>query len=214
VVFKRRDRLPFWNRVRETLAPKKGWRRGIHYLSKRMQRLPDTPHKIALGFACGVQTSFTPLFGFHFVVAAALAFITRGNILASAIGTFWGNPVTFPFIAAASLFLGARITGIDLHPHAEGATFGWLWDNADAIFWPYLIGGLAPGLISAIISYWIVRPVVAAYQMRRRLRLMARAKIRLRQHAEAKRAKAEAKTRAHEEEGVAARAAAARGPSG
>ena len=29
----------------------------------RVRRLPDTPHRIALGFACGVFVSFTPFFG-------------------------------------------------------------------------------------------------------------------------------------------------------
>ena len=96
------------------MAPRKGWRRGYLYLGKRVQRLPDSPHRIALGFACGVMASFTPFFGFHFVIAAALAFITRGNILASAIGTFVGNPLTFPFIAGTAMYLGHRITGIGL----------------------------------------------------------------------------------------------------
>lgn len=183
MVFKRRNRPPFWNRVRETLAPRKGWRRGYVYLGKRMQRLPDTPHRIALGVACGVQASFTPFFGFHFVCAGALAWLLRGNLLSSAVGTFVGNPVTFPFIASASFWMGREITGIHIQPPEHGYGLEWLWHNLDAIFLPYLIGGLLPGLAASFACYFVMRPMVAAFQSRRRLLLMARARQRMKDHA-------------------------------
>lgn len=182
MVFKRRDKPPFWNRVRQTLAPRKGWRRGYLYLGKRVQRLPDSPHRIALGFACGVQASFTPFFGFHFVIAAALAWVTRSNVLASAVGTFTGNPLTFPFIASASFYMGAWITGIHIEPPHHGYGFGWLWDNIEAIFVPYLVGGLLPGFGCSLAFYLVLRPMVAAFQQRRRLMLMERARQRMAEH--------------------------------
>ena len=83
----------------------------IEYLGHRVRRLPDTPHRIALGFACGVFASFTPFFGLHFVLAAVLAGLLRGNIVAALIGTVAGNPLTFPLIASVSLGLGRRILG-------------------------------------------------------------------------------------------------------
>ena len=70
MVFKRRDKPPLLSRLREAVLPRRGWRRGIEYLGHRVRRLPDTPHRIALGFACGVFVSFTPFFGLHFVLAA------------------------------------------------------------------------------------------------------------------------------------------------
>ncbi len=184
MVFKRRDKAPFWSRVREILAPKKGWRRGYVYIGKRMQRLPDSPHRIALGFACGVMASFTPFFGFHFIIAALLAFLTRSNILASALGTFVGNPATFPFIAAVSFYVGHLITGISIETPVNGHTFGWLWDNLERIFIPYLVGGLLPGFLTSAAFYFALRPIVAAYQNRRRNRLMERARSRVHEHAE------------------------------
>lgn len=184
MVFKRRSPAPFWSRIKELLAPRKGWRRGYLYLGRRMQRLPDTPHRIALGFACGVMASFTPFFGFHFVIAGLLAFVLRANLLASAIGTFVGNPATFPLIAAVAMFLGHRITGIYMQPRTGEFTFGWLWENLDAILVPYLIGGLGPGVVAAAASYWISRPLVAGFQNRRRRKLMLRAKQRMRVRAQ------------------------------
>jgi len=192
-MFRRRDPVDFWNRTREVLSPRKGWARGFEYLGKRMQRLPDTPHRIALGFACGVQASFTPFFGFHFIVAGAFAFLVRGNLLASATGTFFGNPLTFPIIAWSSIHLGRWATGLEIETPEAGLSFGWLWDNIDAIFVPYLVGGIAPGLIISTLCYLLLRPLVAAYQDRRRTKLMTRAKERMKRAVAARREKAAAK---------------------
>lgn len=79
MVFKRRDKRPFWKVVAESLWPRGGWGRAFHYIKRRLQRLPDTPETIARGIAAGVFTTFTPLYGVHFVIAAILAKILRGN---------------------------------------------------------------------------------------------------------------------------------------
>jgi uncharacterized protein len=192
MVFKRRDKPPFFNRLREILLPQKGWRRGIEYLGHRVRRLPDTPHRISLGVACGVFASFTPLFGLHFVLAAAIARLVRGNILASLIGTAFGNPLTFPFIASISLKTGRWIVGhgpsgnnFEVLTRTFQQFFGGLWDSflsffgyGDAqwekltiflrqVFWPYLVGGILPGLLTALVCYLLCRPIMAAYQARR-----------------------------------------------
>lgn len=192
-MFKRRDRLPFWGRVREVFAPRAGWKRVIEYYSHRMKRLPDSPTRIALGFACGVYVSFTPFFGFHFVVAAIMAWAIRGNIFASAIGTFVGNPITFPFIAAASIEMGALIYGTPFSAEVI-KDLGFIdllilfLSNLHELVIPYFVGGLIPGVACAVISYYVVRPLVEKYQARRRMRLVARAKSRI--QAEAKKSQA------------------------
>jgi len=184
VIFKRRVRLNPFERVFAAMAPKKGWRRGFTYIGRRVQRLPDTPHRIAIGFACGVFASFTPFFTLHFIVAALCALVVRGNVLASALGTFCGNPLTFPLIAWASLELGGLILGGD-HDAATfdvAAVFKDVWSFLDTLFLPYLVGGIAPGLVVSAAVYALVRPLVAAYQGRRRSRLMAAAKARVSAH--------------------------------
>lgn len=204
MVFKRRDKPPLLRRLREALFPRRGWRRGIEYLGHRLRRIPDTPHRIALGFGIGVFASFTPFFGAHVLLALGLAKVMRGNLIASFAGTLVGNPVTIPFFAAISLALGRRIlghgaTGRDftrVSDAFEQAGRG-LWSSilslfgyGDSqwrllapffkdIFWPYFVGGLLPGLIGEIIFYYIVRPLVAAYQARRRARMLERAHERL-----------------------------------
>lgn len=201
MVFKRRDRRSTVEHIRDAVYPKKGWRRAANYVAHRIKRLPDTPHKIALGFACGVFVSFSPLFGLHFIFAGLCAFVVRGNILASLLGTFFGNPLTFPFIATIALSTGQWFMGL---PQEEGAlsllnagmmgiwhsalSLVWLseprWDEVAHFFrWlfvPYFVGGLLPGLAAAGVTYFLARPVVAAYQKRRRARVDARLKKRSR----------------------------------
>lgn len=209
MVFKRRKPLSFARRIREAFYPQKGWRRAIEYFGHRLKRLPDTPHKIALGFACGVFVSFSPVFGFHFFYAALCAFIVRGNMLASVLGTLVGNPLTFPLIATASLTIGRRIYGqrreaesfVSVQESFFGALSG-LWQSIKAAFgfgepawdklaqfWselfvPYYVGGIIPGLITATVFYFLARPLVAAYQARRRAKMLARAQEKLRQQKE------------------------------
>lgn len=185
MVFKRRDKQPWGIRVKELFAPKKGWRRGIEYLSLRMQRLPDSASSISLGFACGVYASFTPFFGFHFVIAAALAWLFRANLYASAVGTFFGNPITFGFIMWSSLTVGEAIMGIDTTLAEQLKILGFLdkvillLQNIPTLVIPYFVGGLIPGVTCAVICYFILKPVVRAYQQRRRKRMMERARKRL-----------------------------------
>jgi uncharacterized protein (DUF2062 family) len=205
MVFRRRDRPSFLDRAREFFYPRRGWGRAIEYVSHRVRRIPDTPHRIALGFACGVFASFSPLFGLHFLYAAGLAWALRGNIVAALIGTFVGNPLTFPLIASISMALGRRIlgyggTGRDFgritdafKQAAEGLWDGLLslfgygsphWGKLAAFFqdvlWPYFVGGLLPGLLAAVVSYYLTRPLIAAYQLARRKRLLERTKSRAR----------------------------------
>ncbi len=175
MIFKRRDKPPLMERLREAVYPRKGLWRGMDYIRKRLHRLPDSPHRIALGFACGAAVSFTPFFGFHIVLAAALGWVLRGNILAAAFGTMVGNPLTFPFIAAFSLNTGWRILGTGTRSTESDFSVGWLLDNIEQIFLPYLVGGILPGLLAGVVCYWFIGPIVEAYQNRRRRRLAKRA---------------------------------------
>ncbi|MEM7669214.1 MAG: DUF2062 domain-containing protein [Pseudomonadota bacterium] len=197
MILKRREKPGFWSRMREFIAPRKGLFRGIDYIGKRMRRLPDSPDRIALGFACGAFASFSPFFGFHFFVAAGIAWLVRGNVLAALFGTIVGNPITFPLISATSLWTGRWILGrteemsdFAAVTHAFGEAFNSIWSTVRSwfgygesmfdgliiffgdVFLPYLIGGIPSGLLCGFIFYWILAPVVAAYQERRRKKLI------------------------------------------
>lgn len=200
-MFKRRNPISYWEWIVETVYPRAGWRRVIGYLRHRVQRLPDTPHRIALGFACGIFVCFTPIFGLHIISAMVMAYLLRGNVVASVIGTFFGNPITFPFIATLSYRLGWLIVGNGHEvpvwrtiKHGFREAFHGLYDNFVAIFtpaeadwtgfhefWnavfvPYMIGGVAPGVLLSLGAYIATRPLISAYQKRRRGRRMAKIK--------------------------------------
>jgi uncharacterized protein (DUF2062 family) len=195
VVFKRRTPLSTLRKTAEFFYPRGGWARASWYIAYRLRRLPDPAHKISRGIAAGVFVSFTPLFGLHFLAAAGLAWILRGNILAALLGTFFGNPLTFPVIATISVELGSRMLG-----HSSGVplpsvitSFSYasleLWTNLKAVFtsaeveWnqmhgffsqvflPYLVGGIVPGVLAAVASYMASRPLITAYQKARIKRL-------------------------------------------
>lgn len=160
------------------LWPRAGFRRTARYVAHRLARLPGTPHRIAAGFAAGAAVSFTPLIGFHFIGAALLALLLRGNLLASAIGTAVGNPWTFPFIWAWTYGLGRWILG-----HTRGMTtlpahlsLIHIFDNFWSIFLPMLVGGIPTAILAWLIFYFPIRNLVKGYQSARRRRLAKRAR--------------------------------------
>ena len=193
-MFKRRDRRPILKVFLEFFWPDGGWSRAFQYVRHRLRRLPDTPQRIARGVCVGVFTTFTPFYGFHFLFAAAVAKLLNGNILAALLGTFFGNPLTYVPIGAVSLQIGHFLMGHTWESHAVERSLGgkfldaWrdLRDNIMArftgqdadwlnlhifyqeVFFPWLIGGIAPGLVTAMVTYYLSLPLVIAYQKRRK----------------------------------------------
>lgn len=211
MIFKRRDPKPIGRAVLEFIWPRGGWGRAFHYVKHRMRRLPDSPERIARGVGVGVFTTFTPFYGMHFVVAAILAKIFRGNVLAALMGTFFGNPLTYVPIGVASLSTGYWLLGTEYDEGAQRSFGGKfadagsdLWHNflsiftarqADwdgltvfwrEIFYPYMIGGILPGIVFGIAGYFLTVPLVRAYQKRRKGMIKAKFEA-LKQKAEATR---------------------------
>lgn len=169
--------------------------RAFHYVKHRLHRLPDPPHRIARGIFSGILVSFTPFFGLHFLFAALVAMVLRGNILASILATFFGNPITFVPIGALALNTGHFLLGksglssVDVQRSLGGKFVDAgedLWHNLRAIFtsetsdWshlsvffndiflPYLVGGIIPGVIFGLLGYYLSLPLIIAYQNRRK----------------------------------------------
>ncbi len=199
MVFKRRKARSWGQIVAESVWPRGGWRRAASYVWHRLRRLPDAPHRIARGVFAGIFVSFLPLFGFHFLTAALVAFVIRGNILASLFATFAGNPLTFPLIAAAAMETGNwLLDGNHMVPLSQigksfGNAVGQLWQNVIAIlfgtgethwdslrrfystvFLPYFLGGIPTGVVAGLIGYYLSMPVIKAYQKRRLRKLSER----------------------------------------
>ena len=192
-MFKRRERRSVFRFFYEVIFSLKGISRAIEYVGIRLKRIPDTPHKISLGMSCGIFASFTPLFGLHFLIAGLLSYLLRANVLASLIGTFVGNPITFPIITVFNLKIGEWILGSSEYSSDDGGkifegfldfifliyksffTDGSIGENSvprmneffNGVFIPYSLGGFIFGVIIAIISYFLLRPLVSTYQKKR-----------------------------------------------
>ena len=192
-MFKRRERRSIFRFFYEVIFSLKGIARAIEYIGIRLKRIPDTPHKISLGMSCGIFASFTPLFGLHFLIAGLLSYVLRANVLASLIGTFIGNPITFPIITVFNLKLGEWILGSSEYSSGDGGkifegfldfifliyknlfTEGSIGENSVprmneflyGVFIPYSLGGLILGILIATISYFLLRPLVSTYKKKR-----------------------------------------------
>ncbi|MBL4802915.1 MAG: DUF2062 domain-containing protein [Emcibacter sp.] len=155
----------------------------------RVARIPGTPYAIAAGFACGAAISFMPFLGFHFFLAALLAWIMGGNILTSAMGTVVGNPWTFPVILPGTYYLGCWLLGM---PGTEdflgqindtlgkynlmeilGSPLTTLGPFLHSTILPMFIGGLLMGSVVWIICYWVLEKLVREYKHKRFLKRAA-----------------------------------------
>lgn len=194
MLFRRRKPEGLFHRARTFLWPRRSFSRSFQYVTKRILRLSATPHAVAAGVAAGVFISWTPFIGLHLILAAALTYILAGNMLASALGTAFGNPLTFPIIWSATYNLGkflqdGRIlegrSDIDLISAIRMSQFRvhGLWDHLAAL-WPpllkpMLLGALPLGLITAAICYALTYWAVLTFREQKRKRLAARARRRL-----------------------------------
>lgn len=212
-MFKRRTPRSYIRSVAEFFYPRGGWRRATRYIAYRLRRLPDPAHKISRGIAAGVFASFTPFFGFHFFTAALIAWALRGNILASLLATFFGNPITFPIIATVSvetgtwmlnqphvppqdILLGFSLASVEIWGNFaaifSSATVEWTQTKAfyARIFLPYLVGGIVPGIVTALAAYLMANPIIASYQRGRIKKMKERFEARQRAAKAAKARKA------------------------
>ncbi|MGI9400439.1 MAG: DUF2062 domain-containing protein [Rhizobiaceae bacterium] len=171
--------------------------RSAKYVAKRVLRLTGSPHAIAAGVAAGVFASFTPFLGLHFLIAFALAYIIAGNFIAAAMGTFFGNPLSFPFIWASTYSVGDFILsgggrhGSELpgNGHLKVGEFSkvdifelgfsGIWEKIiglwEPVFKPMTIGAVPLGIAAGISAYVITRWLAIMFRTARKKRLDAKA---------------------------------------
>jgi len=194
-MFRRRDKPSFLNRLGTWVWPKGGWARATRYISLRLARMPGTSYSIAAGFACGAAMSFTPFVGTHLIWSGLLAWIIRGNIIVSFIGTVVGNPWTFPFIwvwlyeSGKWMLAQNSEAGVIQHPDFY-STFTRLAeallrfdltqfvDLAIPVVWPMFVSCIPTAFVVWFAFFFPMKKMIDGYQRRRRKRW---AKVRERQ---------------------------------
>ena len=151
------------------------WNKQKRYWLAKIKRLKGTPGSVASGIACGVAVSFTPFVGAHFVLAMSSAWILRGNIVAAALGTAFGNPWTFPFIWISILYTGRKILGAGYEGIADvnftslfsnafkaviNMDFNAFWSDVWPILYPMIIGCIPYVLVSWWLSYIAIKGIL------------------------------------------------------
>ena len=158
------------------------------YYRHRITRLSSSTESIAVNMAAGSAMSFTPFFGIHIFGAMGIAWVIglRMNIIAATVGTFVGNPWTFPFLLYSSHFTGVWILDVlgiegrkigftpDVVEQQGDNLLAFLWDNFTDVFVPTAVGGTMLAILSFPIYYTVYFYVVRGAQRARKLRIRRR----------------------------------------
>jgi uncharacterized protein len=143
--------------------------------------LQDTPHRIAMGTACGLFCYPLPTLG-QMIIGAIMARFMGGNVIASLPWTWISNPVTTPFIWYGGYRLGLLVTPGDwllisfskmeeiierFSSLTVSQAFTEGYHILVGIFVPLLVGTVVIGAISAIIGYFVALRWVIVWQKRR-----------------------------------------------
>lgn len=175
MIFRRREPPVLSERVRSWVWPRRGFRRALLYRMKRLARVAGSPHTIAAGAAAGAFAAFSPFFGFHYIIAASLAFILNGSIIASALLTTAANPLTLPLFWTAAFWVGHLLLGGSSHFDAAALlSSGHSTKALVAVLKPLVAGSVVLGAVVGVIVYILVRKAVTAYRRKRRHRLAVR----------------------------------------
>ncbi len=176
MLFRRKKPATWSGKLREFLWPRKGFSRGLRYLSMRVLRLSSSPHSIAVGVAAGAASSATPFVGFHILIALAFAYLLSGNMIAAGISTALANPLTIPFILAATYELGlimlgtegnGAMAGQDILHMLRHLEISHLWEP---VLKPMLIGSVPLAAASAVVFYAAAYYAARLFQSRRHIR--------------------------------------------
>lgn len=155
------------------------------YYRHRIVRMSSTAESIAVNMAGGSAMSFTPFFGIHIFGAMGFAWLIgmRMNIIAATVGTFVGNPWTFPFLMYSSYWVGTQVLDLlgfqgglvgltpDMVQDGAESIVSYIWDNFYDIFIPTAIGGSILAVLSYPFYFITYLYIVRGAQRARRLRM-------------------------------------------
>ncbi|MEC8095262.1 MAG: DUF2062 domain-containing protein, partial [Pseudomonadota bacterium] len=115
--------------------------------------------------------------GMHLLIAALIAWVIGGHIIASAVGTWAGNPISFPFIWLTTFNIGHLILGTedkagDLPELSLGLFIEAPISALLPVILPMAVGGLVIGTVMAVVTYYPSLWAVRFYQKRRRDKLV------------------------------------------
>lgn len=144
------------------------------FIYYRFVRLYAAPEEMARGVAIGLFVSLTPTSPFQMIIAIFLASLFKGNQLIAALLTWLTNPITSPFLYAASYWIGSlfltsppfkELLAQDLSLLELLSKMGW------RVFASLMIGGFISGTILGVIGYYFTAPIYRIVRERRQQRI-------------------------------------------
>ena len=143
-------------------------RRRLAALVEDFLHLDDTPQRIACAFGIGIYLSFNPRFGFHTLMALAIAFTLRLSRAAMLVGIYLNNPWTMAPMYIAGTTLGCWILGVPLEGLRDIAWDDWdergfyriLLLSLKPYLWPYVLGNTILGIACGWIAYFAMRSIL------------------------------------------------------
>src|ERR1700743_1257542 len=135
---------------------------------------------VTRSFALGLFIAFippTPL-PVHLTLCALLGVYFRLNLPVLCATVFVSNPFTWVPQVAGSVWVGAKILGLDLMPCLHAITHQTFWSDMNELWPALLVGALVLGTIAAASGYVLAQAAWRAHVIlqlrRRRARLSAR----------------------------------------
>ena len=153
-----------------------------HFTETLMDRGCWTFHRYSVtrAFALALFIAFippTPLLPVHLLTCTILGLYFRLNLPVMFTTVFASNPLTwFPQIAG-SLWVGAKLMGLDLMPLLHAVKHQSFWADVSGLWAPLLLGALVLGVLAASVGFILAqaawRARVLLHLRRRRARLSA-----------------------------------------
>ncbi len=149
----------------------------LKYYYYQFVRLRATPEEVSRGLALGVFIGMTPTYGFQVAIAILLAIALKENKLAALIGVQITNPLTavpiyifnykvghfFIPVAAETLAFDPNLSLVDQVQKLADTSFDYL------LAW--VVGCLIVGAVSALLTYFISKPLYIYLRDRMRIYL-------------------------------------------
>ena len=124
---------------------------------------------VVRAFSLGLLIAFippTPL-PLHVTLCALLGILFRLNLPVLFATVFVSNPFTWVLQVGGSVWVGAKLMGLDLVPMVHGLSRRDLWPELGQLWLPLLLGALVLGLAAAAAGYLLAQGLWRAHVLHR-----------------------------------------------
>lgn len=127
---------------------------------KQVVSFEGKPEFIAQGFALGSFIGMLPIPGFHILSSMGLAFLLKLNKKSVFLGVIKTNLFTAGFIFSFNYWLGKNMLGINpdfkIPKEIDFQFIKMILESGTDVFLCLLAGGILMGIVSALVTYYLV----------------------------------------------------------